>query len=134
MNDNLNDIHANCEEEAAALRSQLRELQAQLDYEQERNLNSAANAQLQIKELTVERDNWYDACIRAHTRIAELTAELSRLRSGGCAREQNTTQYCGAMQELVSRLTELAKEFESRGNLSANRLREAIAAHSGEGK
>ena len=94
MNDNLNDIHANCEEEAAALRSQLRELQAQLDYEQERNLNSAANAQLQIKELTVERDNWYDACIRAHTRIAELTAELSRLRSGGCAREQGTTQYC----------------------------------------
>ena len=64
---------------------QIKELQAQLDYEQERNLNNAANAQLQIKELTVERDNWYDACIRAHTRIAELTAEIARLREGGCA-------------------------------------------------
>lgn len=101
MNDNLNDIHANCEEEAAALRSQLRELQAQLDYEQERNLNSAANAQLQIKELTVERDNWYDACIRAHTRIAELTAEITRLREGGCAREQGATQYCAEAQRLA---------------------------------
>ena len=107
MNDNLNDIHANCEEEAAALRSQLRELQAQLDYEQERNLNSAANAQLQIKELTVERDNWYDACIRAHTRIAELTAEITRLRSGGCAREQNTTQWCAEAQRLAAKIDEL---------------------------
>ena len=119
MNDNLNDIHANCEEEAAALRSQLRELQAQLDYEQERNLNSAANAQLQIKELTVERDNWYDACIRAHTRIAELTAELSRLRSGGCAREQNTTQYCGAMQELDRRYQAMFAEIEQIVNQNA---------------
>lgn len=27
-------------------------------------------------------------------RVAELEAELARLRSGGCARDQGTTQWC----------------------------------------
>jgi len=59
---------------------QIKELQAQLDYERERNANNVANADLQI---------------------AELRAEIARLREGGCAREQHTTQYCAEAQRLA---------------------------------
>ena len=97
------------------------ELEAQLAYERERNANNVANADLQI---------------------AELRAEITRLRSGGCAREQGATQWCGAMQELVGRLTTLAEEWRTTETSSmrvnemllahADALTEAIAAHGGE--
>ena len=46
-------------------------------------------------------------------KIAELRAEIERLRAGGCARDQTTTQYCA---EAVG----LAAEVERfRGELSA---------------
>ncbi len=65
---------------------------ASLVYERERNANNVANADLQI---------------------AELQAEITRLRAGGCARDQHTTQYCGEMGRLVERLTALAEEWRT---------------------
>jgi len=42
-----------------------------------------------------------------HDEIRRLTAEVERLRAGGCARYQRTTQFCAeavALQEEVRRL------------------------------
>ncbi len=83
--------------------------------EMERNLNNVAASELQI---------------------TELQAEITRLRAGGCARDQHTTQYCGEMQSLIARLTALAEEFQTEETWDgkrndalrycAGRLREAI--------
>lgn len=125
-------------------RKRIAELEAQLAYEQERNANNVANAQLQIDELTSEYQTWRIACNRARERADAANAEITRLRSDGCAREQGATQWCGAMQEMVSRLTALAEEWRTTETSSlrvneillahADALREAIAAHSGEGE
>jgi uncharacterized small protein (DUF1192 family) len=57
-------------------------------------------------------------------RIAELEAENERLKAGGCARDQRTTQYCaeavqmaGRIKELESQITEiptLCRKYEKR--------------------
>lgn len=51
-----------------------------------------------------------EKCEAADSRIAELEAqltaaqaEITRLREGGCAREQATTQWCAEAQQLESR-------------------------------
>ena len=68
--------------------------------EMERNLNNVGIADLQIAELQ-----------------AEVTGlrndEITRLRAGGCARDQHTTQYCGEMGRLVTKLTALAEEWRT---------------------
>ncbi len=99
-----------CSYEAANRR--IKELESQLAYEQERNASNVANAGLQI---------------------AELQAEITRLRAGGCARDQHTTQYCGETGRLVERLTALADDLDRKAMdedderyLIAERIREAI--------
>lgn len=42
--------------------------------------------------------------------IAGAKAEIARLRSGGCAREQGATQYCAEAQRLAD-VSEEAKEL-----------------------
>ena len=69
--------------------------------------------------------------------LAAAQAEITRLRAGGCAREQGATHYCGEMQALVGRLTELAEEWREENcydkgrretlDWCADRLREAIS-------
>ncbi len=47
--------------------------------------------------------------------IAERDAEITRLRAGGCARDQSTTQYCAEAARLaaeVERLRAALKLFE----------------------
>ena len=103
--------------------ARIAELEARLAETQERNQNNIMNAE---------------------SRMERLQAEIARLREGGCAREQGATQYCGEMQELVGRLTKLAAAWgyereDEKWNMQkdtlrycAERLMEAIAAHSGE--
>lgn len=61
---------------------EIKELQAQLNYEQERNANNVANAQLQIDELTSEYQTWRIACNRARERADAANAEITRMREG----------------------------------------------------
>lgn len=58
-----------------------------------------------------------EKCEAADSRIAELEAqltaaqaEITRLREGGCAREQGATQYCAEAQRLAD-VSEEAKEL-----------------------
>ena len=39
--------------------------------------------------------------------------EIDRLRAGGCARDQSTTQYCAEAARLAARVTELERTLES---------------------
>ena len=52
-----------------------------------------------------------DAIERIARERDEARAEIERLRNGGCARDQTTTQYCAALaaalQALLSRYVEL---------------------------
>ena len=76
-------------------------------------------------------------CIRKlEAQFAAAQAEITRLRAGGCAREQRATQYCGEMQAMVVTLTTLAEEWREENcydkgrretlDWCADRLREAI--------
>ena len=95
---------------------QIKEIQAQFAYEQERRRNNVANAQLQIDELTSEYQTWRMACGKARERADAAVAE---------------------MQAMVSRLTKLAKEFQTEETWDgkrndalrycAGRLRKAIS-------
>ena len=46
----------------------------------------------------------------AERRIVELEAEVERLRAGGCARDQRTTQYCAEAQAALARAEAAARE------------------------
>lgn len=63
-------------------------------------------------------------CQEAADEIERLRAEVERLRKGGCARDQNTTQFCSEAVELqrmntilrdrCNRLTHKLQELEAR--------------------
>lgn len=36
-----------------------------------------------------------------HALMHEAAAEIERLRAGGCARDQNTTQYCAELMDAI---------------------------------
>ena len=65
-------------------------------------------------------------------------AEITRLRAGGCAREQGTTQYCGELQAMVVKLTKLAEKWRVENtyefDLCADRLDDVIAEREREGE
>ena len=76
--------------------------------------------------------------------LAAAQAELARLREGGCARDQHTTQYCAEAQRLAEVLGE-AKELllqahePDQGQLRTQWDKDVDewikkAAHSGEGE
>jgi len=49
--------------------------------------------------------------------IERLRAEVERLRAGGCARDQTTTQFCAEAERLrdrCNRLLHQLQEFEAR--------------------
>lgn len=64
----------------------------------------------QTERLTVEAAPWTRWSRHAQADVAALLAEVERLRAGGCARDQGTTQYCAeavAMGAEVARLRAL---------------------------
>lgn len=65
-----------------------------------RALEALANAGEPMPEVT------YDALRK---RLAEAEAEIERLRAGGCARDQTTTQYCAEAVRLQDAINDLAK-------------------------
>ena len=53
--------------------------------------------------------------VRQRRALATATAEIERLRAGGCSRDQNTTQYCAeavAQQQKIDTLEARIKELE----------------------
>jgi uncharacterized small protein (DUF1192 family) len=63
---------------------------------------------------------------KAQARIAELEAEIERLKAGGCARDQGTTQYCAEAADALRRLAELEAEVEHlRGHFQSQALEPA---------
>ena len=55
--------------ELAEARAEVESYQAKLAEEQERNLNNVANAQMQIEEITADREVWRAACLRARESV-----------------------------------------------------------------
>jgi chromosome segregation ATPase len=58
---------------------------------------------------------------------ATLTDEIERLRAGGCARDQKTTQFCAeavTLQREVEMLREMVAEMRERNNKLLHRLQE----------
>ena len=50
---------------------------------------------------------------RQAAEITELRAEVERLRAGGCARDQSTTQYCAEAAALAAEVERLAGELRA---------------------
>ena len=70
---------AELEAQLAEARAEVESYQAKLVEEQERNLNNVANAQLQIEEITADRDVWRAACFRARESGVRALMEIERL-------------------------------------------------------
>lgn len=57
----------------------------------------------------------------------EAADEIERLRAGGCARDQKTTQFCAeavTLQREVEMLREMVAEMRERNNKLLHRLQE----------
>ena len=67
------------EAQLAEARAEVESYQAKLAEEQERNLNNVANAQLQIEEVTADRDVWRASCFRARESGVRAWMEIERL-------------------------------------------------------
>lgn len=65
-----------------------------------RALEALVNAGESMTEVT------YDALRK---RLTDAEAEIERLRAGGCARDQTTTQYCAEAVHLQAAIQDLAK-------------------------
>lgn len=60
--------------------------------------------------------------------------EIERLRAGGCARDQKTTQFCAeavTLQREVEMLREMVAEMRERNNKLLHRLQEYEAREAG---
>ncbi len=111
-----------CEQVEAEKTHARADLQARLAAEEALNVKNAADAYQRVSKLEAE--------------LIGMQAEITRLRAGGCARDQHTTQYCGELRSLVTRLTALAEEFQTEETWDgkrndalrycAGRLREAL--------
>ena len=51
-----------------------------------------------------------DAILKLVAENSELRAEISRLKAGGCARDQRTTQFCAEAVELQKEIAKLHVE------------------------
>lgn len=109
---------------------------------------SYEESNMRIKELEVQCGHFRltiskleSLLVQAGLNVAELQAEITRLREGGCAREQGATQYCGEAQRLADEVRRYAYEEAIRTGATPQgaevyahgRLQDiAMAAHSGE--
>ena len=79
----------------------------------ERLRNDLDGAQLAYRGASYDRDRMRD--------------EIERLRAGGCARDQRTTQFCAeavTLQREVEMLREMVAEMRERNNKLLHRLQE----------
>lgn len=63
-----------------------------------------------LRKLDVQDDHWVYVCAN------EAADEIERLRAGGCARDQTTTQFCAealALQDEIARLREALEKIAS---------------------
>lgn len=58
---------------------------------------------------------WTSCTDRINNERAEAADEIERLRAGGCARDQTTTQFCAESVQLQRRLDELEKRLSGGG-------------------
>lgn len=111
----------------------------------ERNALKARVDELEAK--VTERDN-YAAMTRnkfeehkgvLRGAVKDLESEVARLRSGGCARDQGTTQYCAEAVEAQGYNNTLARKVEHLESevdiqrAKVARLRELVRAAYGDG-
>lgn len=70
----------------------------------------------------VERLRGYDEYPVPFDLLKMAADEIERLRAGGCARDQNTAQFCAELRAAVAAENEAcAKEMESLARVNANR-------------
>ena len=65
-----------------------------------------------------EQNGWLFYSL-AQEELTAAQAEIARLKAGGCARDQRTTQFCGEalkLQEENARLQERIRRFEAAGD------------------
>ena len=70
-------------------------------------------------------DGGWASVVRSDLNIA--ADEIERLRAGGCARDQKTTQFCAeavTLQREVEMLREMVAEMRERNNKLLHRLQE----------
>lgn len=69
-----------------------------------------------------------------HNLIQKSADEIERLRAGGCARDQKTTQFCAeavTLQREIEMLREMVAEMRERNNKLLHRLQEYEAREVG---
>lgn len=71
------------------------------------------------------RDCWLGEPVQSL--VEEAADEITRLRAGGCARDQGTTQYCVEAARLADKVGKLEAEAHSLTE-ETNRLRTAVQA------
>jgi hypothetical protein len=79
------------------------------------------------KGLSLCCDNVSEALTDLMVERAEAAAEITRLRSGGCARDQTTTQFCAEAVALQKRLEGAEKGMEAARKMHAAQQAEAKA-------
>ena len=70
---------------------------------------------------------WTSCSDRINRERASAADEIERLRAGGCARDQRTTQFCAeavTLQREVEMLREMVAEMRERNNKLLHRLQE----------
>jgi hypothetical protein len=60
--------------------------------------------------MTIEQAR--DKILMLENQIASLTNEVKRLRAGGCARDQHTTQFCGEAVVLQDEVRSLRMKLD----------------------
>lgn len=60
--------------------------------------------------------------------ISQLRDEVARLRAGGCARDQRTTQFCAEAVELKRKLAEVEADRDSWAEQADQRAADAVEA------
>jgi hypothetical protein len=80
-----------------------------------------------VERLRFRADENYEMLGNIHEPLLEAAAEIERLRAGGCARDQGTTQYCAEAAKLAAeneRLRAWNREIAVNAKAFAEALRE----------
>jgi hypothetical protein len=75
---------------------------------------AAAEIERLRERLEVSPDHPYDGIYARDETIRLQEAEISRLRAGGCARDQGTTQYCAEAAALAEENERLRAALEGK--------------------
>lgn len=70
-------------------------------------------------KIAPDQPNLLAACLRLFPAFRAASAEIERLRAGGCARNQTTTQFCAEAVDAIARV-----ESAIRADEAAKRIEE----------